>query len=64
MPRTELIPIRNAKPPADFERGWLGIGSREQFFARYADLLTIPSSDRARLAEQRMPIGFLDYDWR
>ncbi len=49
---------------ADFERGWLGIGSREQFFARYADLLAIPSSDRARLAEQRVPIGFLDYDWR
>jgi hypothetical protein len=49
---------------ADFERGWLGIGSREAFFGRYADLLAIPPADRARLAEQRMPIGFLDYDWR
>ena len=49
---------------ADFERGWIGIGSREQFFGRYADLLAIPPSERARLAEQRMPIGFLDYDWR
>jgi hypothetical protein len=49
---------------ADFERGWIGIGSREQFFGRYADLLAIPLSERARLAEQRMPIGFLDYDWR
>jgi len=49
---------------ADFERGWLGIGSREAFFGRYADLLAIPPSDRSRLAEQRMPIGFLDYDWR
>ena len=49
---------------ADFERGWLGIGSREQFFGRYADVLAIPPAERNRLGEQRLPIIYLDYDWR
>ena len=49
---------------ADFERGWLGLGSREQFFGRYADLLAIPPAERIRLGEQRLPITYLDYDWR
>jgi hypothetical protein len=48
----------------DWERGGpRGYRSREQFFARYADLLADDPADRARIREQNVPLGFLEYDW-
>jgi hypothetical protein len=47
----------------DFAKGWRGIGSREQFFARYADLLAADPKDQAIVREARARISFLDYDW-
>jgi hypothetical protein len=53
----------------DWTSGWRGIGSagpvtsREQYFARYADLLADAPADRRLVAEGRAPIAHLDYDW-
>lgn len=48
-------------------RGLSGTGapvtSREQYFARYADLLADSPADRRLVAEGRAPIAHLDYDW-
>lgn len=48
-------------------RGLAGTGapvtSREQYFARYADLLADRPADRRLVAEGRAPIAHLDYDW-
>jgi hypothetical protein len=54
---------------SDWTSGYRGIGtagpvtSREQFFARYADLLADRPEDRKLVAESRAPIDYLDYDW-
>ena len=48
---------------ADFERGAGGAGSREAFFARYADLLASDAAHQQAIREGRVPIGFLEYDW-
>ncbi|MBL0142513.1 MAG: DUF547 domain-containing protein [Betaproteobacteria bacterium] len=53
----------------DWSSGYRGIGSagpvssREQYFARYADLLADGPGNRRVVAEGRAPIDFLDYDW-
>ena len=53
----------------DWTSGYRGIGgagpvtSLEQYFARYADLLADRPEHRRLVAEGRVPIDFLDYDW-
>ncbi len=53
----------------DWTSGYRGIGnagatmSREQYFARYADLLADRPEHRKLVAEGRAPIDHLDYDW-
>jgi hypothetical protein len=53
----------------DWTSGYRGIGaagpvtSREQYFARYADLLADSPADRRVVAEGKAPIAHLDYDW-
>ncbi|MCM2328435.1 MAG: DUF547 domain-containing protein [Lysobacter sp.] len=53
----------------DWTSGYRGIGggppatSREQYFARYADLLADSPADRRLVAEAKAPIAHLDYDW-
>lgn len=49
---------------ADFEQGWRGARSLGAFLALYADALALSPSQAQALREQRMPIQFLDYDWR
>ncbi len=48
----------------DFASGLKGFSSREQFFARYADLLADAPADRQIIREQKAVLRFLDYDWR
>jgi hypothetical protein len=47
----------------DFERGWRGTASREQFLARYASSIARATEDRARIESARVRLTFLDYDW-
>ncbi len=47
----------------DWESGYQGIKSREQYFAKYAKLLSDDSAQQKRVAEGKAPISFLDYDW-
>ncbi len=53
----------------DWTSGYAGIGnappavSREQYFARYAELLADRPEHRALVARGKAPIGHLDYDW-
>lgn len=54
----------------DWERGWRNydntvapITSVSAWLARYADLLTGNPADRARIAAQKAPLCYLDYDW-
>ena len=47
----------------DFESGYKGIRSREQFFAKYAAQLADSSQDQQRIREQKPGIRHLDYDW-
>lgn len=41
----------------------VAVVSREQFFAKYADLMADRAEDRALIREARLPLAFLDYDW-
>lgn len=54
----------------DWESGLRGlsgtaspVASREQYFARHAALLAELDEDRRRIAEGRIAVEFLDYDW-
>jgi hypothetical protein len=53
----------------DWTSGYRGLGaagpvtSREQFFARYADLLADAPEHRRLVADGKAPIAHLDYDW-
>ncbi len=54
----------------DWQSGYRGLAgaappvqSREQFFARYAKLLTDAAGDQQVVADGKAPIGFLEYDW-
>lgn len=48
----------------DFEAGYKGIRSREQFFAKYADLLAATPESQKAIRDQKAEIRSLDYDWR
>ena len=54
----------------DWQSGYKGIGkdqtpvtSREQYFAKYAALLSDKPDEQKLIAEGRVSIRFLDYDW-
>ena len=47
----------------DWTSGIGGVASREQYFSRYATLLTDDVIQQQRIAAQRAPIAFDDYDW-
>jgi hypothetical protein len=47
----------------DFSSGFRGIRSREQFFAKYAELLTDDPDGQNRIRSQTAKISFVDYDW-
>lgn len=48
----------------DFEKGWYGFASLEQFFAEYADALGLSAQQVIALDKGEIDIDFLDYDWR
>lgn len=48
----------------DFEQGWRGAASLEQFLALYADTLGADASMATRLRNGNVPVSFLDYDWK
>ena len=48
----------------DFNLGHRGIASLPGFLARYADRLADAPLDRERIAALKVPVSFLDYDWR
>ncbi len=47
----------------DFESGYKGIRSREQFFAQYAAQLSDVPEHQQRMRVRKMEIRHLDYDW-
>jgi hypothetical protein len=47
----------------DFSKGWKGYTSLNQFLAKYADALTDNAADKQALAEGKLKVSFLDYDW-
>jgi hypothetical protein len=47
----------------DFEAGYRGIRSREQFFARYSAELADSPQQRHAISEQKVEIRHLAYDW-
>lgn len=48
----------------DFEKGHKGITSREQFFGRYADLMTEDAAARQLIKDGKVAITHLEYDWQ
>ena len=48
----------------DFKLGHRGIASLPAFLARFADRLADAPADRERIAGLKVPVSFLDYDWR
>ena len=48
----------------DFESGWRGIESLEQFIAAYADTMTMEADQLQALKGGNLEIKFLDYDWQ
>ena len=48
----------------DFKLGHRGIASLPAFLARYANQLADAPADRESIAAQKVPVSFLDYDWR
>lgn len=48
----------------DFERGWGGYKSLEQFLSSYRQALHMTEADVSRLSSGDIEIEFLDYDWR
>jgi len=55
----------------DWQSGYRGFAgdrepmqSRAQFFARYARLLADIPAEQQLIADGKVPIAFLDYDWR
>jgi hypothetical protein len=47
----------------DFERGHQGFTSVRATLARFADVLADASADREAIRQQRVEVGYLDYDW-
>jgi len=48
----------------DFARGWKGYTSLGQWLARYADRLADDPEQRAAIRGGKLPVTFVDYDWR
>jgi hypothetical protein len=48
----------------DFRQGHKGVDTLPMLFARYADRLADAAPARLLIREQKVPIAFLDYDWR
>ncbi len=48
----------------DFAQGWRGYDSLHDFFRAYADWITDDTAAAASLAEGKLKIEFLDYDWK
>jgi hypothetical protein len=48
---------------SDWTSGYQGIQSREQYFAKYAKLLSDDPAQQKIVAEGKAPISHLDYDW-
>lgn len=48
----------------DFEKGYRGISSLKQFFARHADQLTDEPAQQRLIRNQQAGISFTPYDWR
>jgi hypothetical protein len=48
----------------DFEKGFRGLARIEDVFARHADALADAPADRQAIRERRVPVRFLNYDWR
>lgn len=48
----------------DFEKGWKGVNSLEQFFVRYSNALSLGELDVEKLKEGDISIDYLDYDWQ
>jgi hypothetical protein len=47
----------------DWQSGYQGIRSREQFFAKYAKLLSDDPAQQQIVADGKASLSFLDYDW-
>ena len=47
----------------DWMSGYQGIRTREQYFGKYAKLLTDNPEQQKSVADGKAPISFLDYDW-
>ncbi len=48
----------------DFEQGWRGAETLEDFLALYADSLGLTAAQTESLVDGDIGIGFTDYDWR
>lgn len=48
----------------DFEKGWGGFNSLQDFFTAYRENLQISEADISALKSGKLDIEFLDYDWR
>lgn len=48
----------------DFEKGWRGDDSLEAFLARYSGALNLLPAQEQQLRDGKLPVTFLDYDWR
>ena len=47
----------------DWASGYQGIQSREQYFAKYAKLLSDDPAQQKIVADGKAPISHLEYDW-
>lgn len=48
----------------DFETGWRGVNSVEDFLVRYASALGLGKTRSRQLQQGKMTVEFLEYDWR
>jgi len=48
----------------DFEKGWLGFQSLEQFLVSYSQILSLDEKMAEKVRGGEMKIDFLKYDWR
>ena len=48
----------------DFEKGWQGYASLEQFLLNYSAALEIPEAQKRQLESREAEIKFLSYDWK
>ncbi|ETX12278.1 hypothetical protein MUS1_01340 [Marinomonas ushuaiensis DSM 15871] len=47
----------------DFEKGWKGYDSLEDFISNYASFISLPERVKTALDNKKVDIKFLDYDW-